>query len=51
MSALRLALHHAPPHAHVFLFTDASVKDPELFDTVVGLAHAKNIKVGCILIF
>lgn len=49
MSALRLALHHAPPHAHVFLFTDASVKDPELFDTVVALAHAKSIKVTPVL--
>ncbi|XP_047477138.1 von Willebrand factor A domain-containing protein 7-like isoform X2 [Penaeus chinensis] len=49
MSALRLALHHAPPHAHVFLFTDASVKDPELFDAVVGLAHTKSIKVTPVL--
>ncbi|XP_042871201.1 von Willebrand factor A domain-containing protein 7-like [Penaeus japonicus] len=49
MSALRLALHHAPPHAHVYLFTDASVKDPELFDTAVALAHAKNIKVTPVL--
>ncbi|XP_045122462.1 von Willebrand factor A domain-containing protein 7-like isoform X2 [Portunus trituberculatus] len=45
MSALRLALHHSPPHSHLFLFTDAPIKDQEFFETVVTLAHSKAIKV------
>lgn len=45
MSALRLALHHAPPHSHLFLFTDAPIKDQEFFETVVTLAHSKAVKV------
>ncbi|XP_071526752.1 von Willebrand factor A domain-containing protein 7-like [Panulirus ornatus] len=49
MAALRLALHYAPLHSHVFLFTDASIKDPELFDAVLTLALSKNIKVTTVL--
>ncbi|KAG7162132.1 von Willebrand factor A domain-containing protein 7-like 2 [Homarus americanus] len=49
MSALLLGLHHAPPYSHLYLFTDASIKDPELFDTVVTLALAKSVKVTPVL--
>nr|XP_053638482.1 von Willebrand factor A domain-containing protein 7-like isoform X1 [Cherax quadricarinatus] len=49
MSGLRLALHHSPPHSQVFLFTDASIKDPELFATVITLALSKSIKVTPVL--
>ncbi|XP_050733109.1 von Willebrand factor A domain-containing protein 7-like isoform X1 [Eriocheir sinensis] len=45
MSALRLALHHAPPHSRVFLFTDAPIKDLQLFEPVVTLARSKAITV------
>ncbi|XP_069169792.1 von Willebrand factor A domain-containing protein 7 [Procambarus clarkii] len=45
MSALNLALHTSPPHSQVYLFTDASIKDPELFDAVITLALSKSIKV------
>lgn len=46
MSALRLALHYAPPHSHLYLFTDASIKDQELVDTVLTLALAKSVQVS-----
>ncbi|CAL4093811.1 unnamed protein product, partial [Meganyctiphanes norvegica] len=45
LSALRLALLNAPPHSQVYIFTDASVKDRELFPVVAFLAHIKNIMV------
>ncbi|KAK7082870.1 Von Willebrand factor A [Halocaridina rubra] len=49
MSALRLALHYAPSYSHVFLITDASIKDPEVFDSVVAMAQAKKIQVTPVL--
>ncbi|KAG0715875.1 von Willebrand factor A domain-containing protein 7 [Chionoecetes opilio] len=51
MSALLLALHHAPLHAHLFLFTDAPIKDQELFEAVVTLARSKAVKVTTIITF
>ncbi|XP_066961494.1 von Willebrand factor A domain-containing protein 7-like isoform X1 [Macrobrachium rosenbergii] len=49
MSALRLALHYAPSYSHVFLITDASIKDPEVFDSVVAMAKDKRIQVTPVL--
>ncbi|XP_068239453.1 von Willebrand factor A domain-containing protein 7-like [Palaemon carinicauda] len=49
MSALRLALHYAPAYSHVYLVTDASIKDPEVFDSVVAMAKDKRIQVTPVL--
>ncbi|KAK4292596.1 hypothetical protein Pmani_034651 [Petrolisthes manimaculis] len=45
LSALSLALHHAPPQARLYLFTDATIKDPELYEAVLTLALEKDIMI------
>ncbi|XP_074536049.1 von Willebrand factor A domain-containing protein 7 [Halichoeres trimaculatus] len=49
LSAVLLALTHSPPLSDIFVFTDASPKDANLFDAVKALALDKQSKVTFLL--
>ncbi|KAK5607534.1 hypothetical protein CRENBAI_016813 [Crenichthys baileyi] len=49
LSAVQLALTHSPPLSEIFVFTDASPKDPYLFDAVKALALEKRSKITFLL--
>ncbi|KAK5868438.1 hypothetical protein PBY51_009454 [Eleginops maclovinus] len=49
LSAIQLALTHSPPLSEIFVFTDASPKDPHLFDAVKALTLEKQSKVTFLL--
>lgn len=46
--ALEVALTHSPPLSEIFVFTDASPKDAQLYDAVKALALEKQSKVGLV---
>ncbi|PMD34247.1 hypothetical protein L207DRAFT_534597 [Hyaloscypha variabilis F] len=49
LSALEIVIPGIDPFSNVFLFTDATDKDPQFFDDVVRAATAKNIRVNFFL--
>ncbi|KAJ3591363.1 hypothetical protein NHX12_009308 [Muraenolepis orangiensis] len=48
-SAIQLALTHSPPLSEIFVFTDASPKDAQLFSSVKALALQRRCKVTFLL--